>query len=259
MWNYDYRYPFAPQQNLYGFQCSARSYNFVPTTESVSQRGTVDSESVTTGTGTKPVESAGTTAKCTYAFKIINPRKKGEYVTKTFRADGAFKTPEELQDKMYETFSDFLPEGRDFELGFYQGRGGSKTAILDEEDMTSMYEYYSSLSQEISRWCHGEFRSEHQPEPSLTYISCTSLILPSSMPSSTESSSENLNSSTGGAAGTTKSLKYFHVFNLGSKTFSTGVADNVHKNTFGLCAHRIGHLSVHVSMKFGGMRHRDKL
>lgn len=148
-WNYDYRYPFAPQQNLYGFQCSARSYNFVPTTESVSQRGTVDSESVTTGTGTMPVEGAGTTAKRTDAFKIINPRKKSEYVTKKFRADGAFKTPEELQDNMYETFSDFLPEGRDFELY-----------------MTSMYEYYSSPTQEISLWCHGEFRSEHQPEPS---------------------------------------------------------------------------------------------
>ena len=51
---------------------------------------------------------------------------------------------------MYETFDDNLPESREFELGFYRGRGGSKTSILDEEDMTSMYEYYSNPAQEIS-------------------------------------------------------------------------------------------------------------
>ena len=66
---------------------------------------------------------------------------------------------------MYETFDDNLPESREFELGFYRGRGGSKTSILDEEDMTSMYEYYSNPAQEISLWCHGKFGSdEDQPE-----------------------------------------------------------------------------------------------
>ena len=62
---------------------------------------------------------------------------------------------------MYETFDDIeLPESREFELGFHWGRGGSKTNILDEEDMTSMYEYYSNPAQEISLWCRGKFGSD---------------------------------------------------------------------------------------------------
>ena len=97
-------------------------------------------------------------------FQDYQPTKK-EYVTKKFRTDCTFHTPEELRDKMYETFDDNLPESREFELGFYRGRGGSKTSILDEEDMTSMYEYYSNPAQEISLWCHGKFGSdEDQPE-----------------------------------------------------------------------------------------------
>ena len=104
-WNYNYStgYQAAPQQNLYGYQCS--SYNFHPTTETIIQRvrstGTVGTE-VFSADPVLANTGEGSTAKRTYVFKIINPQKKSEYVTRKFRTDCTFHTPEELRDKMYE-------------------------------------------------------------------------------------------------------------------------------------------------------------
>ena len=102
-YNYSTGYQAAPQQNLYGYQCS--SYNFHPTTETIIQTvrstGTVGAE-VFSADPVLANNGEGSTAKCTYVFKIINPRKKSEYVTRKFRPDCTFHTPEELRHKMYE-------------------------------------------------------------------------------------------------------------------------------------------------------------
>ena len=106
-----------------------------------------------------PTPPAGTDSdsRCqyTYSLKIINPKKRSQFVVEKFRRLETFNSPRELWLSILTRCEGLVPDNTEFDLGYFKGGCGSaKVWIKSEEDLKSMYKTYVN-EKEISLWCLG--------------------------------------------------------------------------------------------------------
>ena len=63
----------------------------------------------------------------TYSLKIINPKKKSQFVVEKFQCSGKFLTPGDLKQYISAELGNSVPDT--FEVGYYKGRGSAKVWI----------------------------------------------------------------------------------------------------------------------------------
>ena len=79
--------------------------------------------------------------KYTYSLKIINPKKRSQFVAEKFRKPGTFKSPWELRLCILTECEGLVPDNTEFDVGYFKGGCGSANVwIKSEEDLNSMYE-----------------------------------------------------------------------------------------------------------------------
>ena len=122
-----------------------------------------------------PSPPAGTDSdsrrKYTYSLKIINPKKRSQFVVEKFRRPGMFKSPRELRLCILMECEGSVPDNTEFDVRYFKGgRGSAKVWIKSEKDLNSMYETYHN-EQKISLWCLGPEKEDGTTSVSNTNIS----------------------------------------------------------------------------------------
>ena len=122
-----------------------------------------------------PSPPAGTDSdsrrKYTYSLKIINPKKRSQFVVEKFRRPGMFKSPRELRLCILMECKGSVPDNTEFDVRYFKGgRGSAKVWIKSEKDLNSMYETYHN-EQKISLWCLGPEKEDGTTSVSNTNIS----------------------------------------------------------------------------------------
>ena len=81
-----------------------------------------------------------------YYVKLINPKRKSDFVRHWHGIKQVFKSPEPLKRKLVESFPSELPcsKGMDFQIGFFDPPYNTKCWIIDECDLTVMYASFES-------------------------------------------------------------------------------------------------------------------
>ena len=96
----------------------------------------------------------------TYSLKIINPKKKSQFLVEKFRRLGTFSSPREVRLSILTECEGLVPDNTEFDFGYFKGgRGSAKVWIKSEEDLKSMYETYVN-EKEISLWCLGSEKED---------------------------------------------------------------------------------------------------
>ena len=103
--------------------------------------------SVNEGTQANPEQH-----RYTYNIKIINPKKRSQFVMEKFRRFNTFKSVDEIREAIREECHDSSVSDGNFDVGYLKGRG--KIWIKDEEDISSMYKLYGYGP--VNMWCHGD-------------------------------------------------------------------------------------------------------
>ena len=79
----------------------------------------------------------------TYLVKIINPKKKSNYIVRMWHGvSEAFKTPTVLREKLRKAFPDDI--STDFQIGYLEGN--TKRWIVQERDLSTMYNSFDDGS-----------------------------------------------------------------------------------------------------------------
>ena len=100
------------------------------------------------------------TGKYSYFVRIINPKKKSDYVVRAWHdVKSRFDTPDSLREKLVEHFPDDLPDNLRFKVGYFEGRGSTKRWIFEPQDLETMYSSFDS-SKVINLWCEGKSEQE---------------------------------------------------------------------------------------------------
>ena len=96
-----------------------------------------------------------------YVVQIINPKRKGDVTTRTLHEEFIF--PSDLKENLVDTFSEQVPDGEKFSIGYFEKPGNSKRCIESAENMKAMYKTYRYEST-INILCDGQM--EGAPEVS---------------------------------------------------------------------------------------------
>ena len=107
------------------------------------------------------------TAQFSYFVRIINPKKKSDYVVQAWHdVRGQFDTPDSLKEKLVEHFPNDLPTSLQFKVGYFEGRGSTKRWIFEAHDLQTMYSSADKGSKTINLWCEGKTeQDENDPLP----------------------------------------------------------------------------------------------
>lgn len=111
-----------------------------------------------------PTPPAGTHSdsrhQYTYSLKIINPKKKSQFLVEKFIRLGTFSSPREVRLSILTECEGLVPDNTEFDFGYFKaGCGSAKVWIKSEEDLKSMYET-SVNEKEISLWCLGSEKED---------------------------------------------------------------------------------------------------
>ena len=87
----------------------------------------------------------------TYLVKIINPKKKSDFVVRMWHGvSEQFQSPTTIRAKLQESFPQDVPTTNDFQLGYMEGN--VKRWIFEDQDMQVMYKTFPASSK-ITLWC----------------------------------------------------------------------------------------------------------
>ena len=96
-------------------------------------------------------------------MRIINHKKKSDFTVQTWHdATGAFDSPMSLKARLVESFPNDLPDSLDFQVGYLEGRNGTKRWIVDARDLQRMYSLVETRSK-ITLWAEGKSNDDEPP------------------------------------------------------------------------------------------------
>ena len=96
-----------------------------------------------------------------YSVKIFPEKVRDAKLLTWHNVHDVFKTPDELKDKLRESFTEYVPmidENEKFNIGFFEGRATSaanRKWIVCPDDLSGMYASFGDES-EITLWCDGK-------------------------------------------------------------------------------------------------------
>lgn len=97
----------------------------------------------------------------THYVKIINPKKKSDYIVRMWHsAKHAFKSPSELKKSLMDSFPAEVPSTTNFQVGYLEPPNNSKRWLVEERDFVAMYET-SEPGSKITLWCDAKTTEEN--------------------------------------------------------------------------------------------------
>ena len=99
----------------------------------------------------QPTPNAATSGAYTYHVKIINPKKKSDFVVRMWHGTSQlFQSATSLRSKLQESFPQDIPHTDDFQMGYIEGN--VKRWIFEDQDLQVMYKTFP-MSSKITLWC----------------------------------------------------------------------------------------------------------
>lgn len=116
------------------------------------------------GAGSFQGPGMGATAnRYEYFLRIINPKKKSAFTVLTWHdATEAFDSPMSLKARLVESFPNDLPDNLDFQVGYLEGRNGTKRWIVEPRDLQRMYSLVETGSK-VTLWAEGKSSDDDEP------------------------------------------------------------------------------------------------
>ena len=106
-------------------------------------------------------EPTGTDSTYIYHLRIINPKKRSDYVTRTWHGvSSKFHTPSALRAQIQESFPDDVPSTTDFNVSYLEGN--TRHWIVVENDLLAMYSTFCPSSK-INLCCDTKAQDDCEP------------------------------------------------------------------------------------------------
>ena len=117
--------------------------------------------------GENPESSVTAQLKYSYFVRIINPKKKSDYIARMWHnVTQAFQSPTALKIKLMDSFPSDIPNSMNFQVGYFEPPNNTKRWIVEERDLETMYGFYESGAK-INLWCEArgnqELCNENEP------------------------------------------------------------------------------------------------
>ena len=99
----------------------------------------------------QPTPNAVASGAYTYHVKIINPKKKSDFVVRMWHGTSQlFRTVTSLRSKLQESLPQDIPSIDDIQMGYMEGN--VKRWIFEDQDLQVMYKTFP-MSSKITLWC----------------------------------------------------------------------------------------------------------
>ena len=121
----------------------------------------------------EPYRSNEQPRRYSYDVKIINPKKKSDFVVRRWHGvSDVIRSPAALKVKLHESFPHDVPASSNIQVGYLEGN--NKRWIFEELDLDVMYDSFQPGSK-ITLWCDG-IHTESTSEPSAKKRRTTSSV-----------------------------------------------------------------------------------
>ena len=112
-------------------------------------------------------------ASYSYDVKIINPKKKSDFVVRRWHGvTEVIRSPAVLKVKLHESFPHDVPAGSNLQVGYLEGN--HKRWIFEERDLGVMYDSFEPGSK-ITLWCDGINADNSEPSAKRRKTATTSV------------------------------------------------------------------------------------
>ena len=100
----------------------------------------------------------------TYKVKVFNGTKRSKFSVKVLHnVTRRFESVTSLRSALWHELGDIIPDERDFNMGYFEGKQHSKKWLTSRQDLDAMYAHFQG-KQNVNLWCDGKSMHESDEE-----------------------------------------------------------------------------------------------